>query len=90
LCPHDQTPLKHIKDGISEQLEIIPQQARVIRHVRRVYACPRCDEGLATAAMPPQPIPKSLAAPATLAFIATSTPASMGCRSTASRSYWVD
>ena len=73
ICPHDQTPLKHIKDEISEQLEIIPQQARVIRHVRRVYACPRCDEGLATAALPPQPIPKSLAAPATLAFIATST-----------------
>ena len=71
-CPHDQAPLKHIGDEVSEQLEIIPQQARVIRHIRRKYACPCCDEGLATAPMPPQPIPKSLAAPATLAFIVTS------------------
>jgi len=72
VCPHDQTPLKHIGDEVSEQLEIIPQQARVIRHIRRKYACPCCDESLVTAPMPPQPIPKSLATPATLAFIVTS------------------
>ncbi len=72
VCPHDQTPLKYISDEILEQLEIIPQQVRVLRHIRRKYACPCCDEGLTTASMPPQPIPKSLAAPATLAFIATS------------------
>ena len=72
ICPHDQTPLKHIGDEVSEQLEVIPQQARVIRHIRRKYACPCCDEALATAPMPPQPIPKSLAAPATLAFVVTS------------------
>lgn len=72
VCPHEQTPLKHIGDEVSEQLEIIPQHARVTRHIRRKYACPCCDEGLATAPLPPQPIPKSLAAPATLAFIVTS------------------
>ena len=73
VCPHDQTPLKYIGDEVSEQLEIIPQQVRVIRHIRRKYACPRCDEALATAPLPPQPIPKSLATAATLAFIVTST-----------------
>lgn len=72
VCPHDQTPLKHIGDDVSEQVEIIPQQVRVIRHIRKKYACPCCDEGVATAVMPPQPIPKSLAAPATLAFLITS------------------
>ena len=36
----------------SEQLDIVPQQVRVIRHERVKYACPCCDGGLRLAAKP--------------------------------------
>jgi transposase len=39
--------------------------------VRPKYACPTCKQGVATAALPPQPIPKSIASPALLAHVAT-------------------
>lgn len=71
VCPHDGTALKHIKDEVSEQLDIIPAQAQVLRHVRRTYACPCCERHLATAKKPRQPIEKSLASPRLLALIAT-------------------
>lgn len=71
VCPHDGTALKHIKDEISEQLDIIPAQAQVLRHVRRTYACPCCEGHIATAKKPRQPIEKSLASPRLLALIAT-------------------
>lgn len=71
VCPHDGTGLKHIKDEVSEQLDIIPAQVQVLRHIRRTYACPCCEEHLATAKKPAQPIEKSLASPRLLALIAT-------------------
>lgn len=70
-CPHDGTVLKHIKDEISEQLDVIPAQVQVLRHVRRTYACPCCEQHLATAKKPAQPIEKSMASPRLLAMIAT-------------------
>jgi transposase len=42
VCPHDGSPLKEIGVEASEQLDIIPQQVRVIRHERVKYACPCC------------------------------------------------
>lgn len=71
VCPHDGTSLKHIKDEISEQLDIIPAQAQVLRHVRRTYACPCCEQHIVTAPKPRAPIEKSLASPRLLALIAT-------------------
>lgn len=63
----------HIGDETSEQLDIIPAKIQVIVHVRKKYACQRCDEqGVQTAALPPQPIPKSNATPGLLAHIAVS------------------
>lgn len=44
VCPHDGSVLVEIGVEASEQLDIIPQQVRVIRHERVKYACPRCDE----------------------------------------------
>jgi transposase len=60
VCPHDGAALREIGVEVSEQLDIIPQQVRVIRHERVKYACPCCDGGLRLAAKPPQVIPKGL------------------------------
>ena len=58
-----------IGEEISEQLDIEPAKVRVLRHVRRKYACSHCQQGVKTAALPPQPIPKSLASPGLAAHI---------------------
>ncbi len=41
---------KHaIGEELSEQLEIVPMQIRVIKHVRKVYGCRDCEAALVTA-----------------------------------------
>lgn len=69
ICAHDGEPLVEIGAEVSEQLDIIPAQVRVLRHVRKKYACPCCQQGVKTAALPPQPLPKSMASPGLLAHI---------------------
>ena len=72
VCATDGSPLERIGEEVSEKLEVIPATVQVIRHVRPKYACPGCeDTGVHTAAMPPQPIPCSIASPALLAHVAT-------------------
>jgi transposase len=70
-CPHDGNPLAEIGAVVSEQLDIIPAKIQVIRHIRKQYAC-SCGQCIKTAALPPQPIPKSLASPGLLAHITVS------------------
>jgi transposase len=70
-CPHDGAALREIGVEVSEQLDIIPQQVRVIRHERVKYACPCCDAGLRLAARPAQIIPKGLFTDNALAWMAT-------------------
>ncbi len=71
VCAHDGEPLVEIaREKGAEQLDIIPAQVRVIRHVRVKYACPCCHIGVKTAPMPAQPIPKSIASPGLLAHVA--------------------
>jgi transposase len=70
-CAEDGTQLAVIGQETSEQLDVIPARVRVIRHVRLKYACKTCEEGVAQAPMPPQPLPKSNASPALLATVAT-------------------
>lgn len=72
VCPHDGAALAEIGVETSEQLDIVPQQVRVIRHERVKYACPCCDGGLRLAAKPPQVIPKGLLSEAALAWVITS------------------
>ena len=72
VCAHDGYRLQEIGREISEQLEIIPATIQVLRHVRPKYACPHCKSGVQIAPLPPQPIPKSLAAPGLLAHVAIS------------------
>jgi transposase len=71
VCPHDGTPLERIGEEVSEQLDVIPARVRVLRHIRPKYACPCCRQGVTTAKLPPQPIPRSIASPGLLAHVAT-------------------
>ena len=61
-CPCG-TPMVVIGQQISEQLDIVPMQIRVLRHVRNTYGCPGSIHAPVTAALPPQPLPKSNASP---------------------------
>src|SRR5690606_32317380 len=60
-----------IGEETSEQLEIIPMQVRVIRHIRKTYACKACEAAPVTADKPAQLIEKSLASPSVLAMLLT-------------------
>ena len=70
-CPHHGVELERFGEVTSEQLDVIPATIRVLRHVRGKYRCPHCEGHLRTAAMPAQPLPKSLASPGLLAHVAT-------------------
>lgn len=63
---------KHaIGEEVSEQLEIVPMQIRVIKHVRKVYGCRGCEAAPVTADRPAQLIEKSMASPSVLAMLLT-------------------
>lgn len=61
-------PLVRMGEDVSEQLDIVPATVRVLRHIRFKYACKACEETVVTAALPPQPLPKSNASPDLLAW----------------------
>ena len=61
-----------IGEETSEQLEFIPAKLQVLVHVRKKYACKACEGEMKTAALPPQPIPKSNASAGLLAHVAVS------------------
>ena len=71
VCPHDGSALKEIGVEASEQLDIVPQQVRVIRHERVKYACPCCDGSIKLAARPAQIIPRGLLTEAAMSWIVT-------------------
>ena len=71
VCPRDGVGLVEIGVEASEQLDIIPQQVRVIRHERVKYACPCCDGGIKLAARPPQIIPRGLLTESAQAWVVT-------------------
>ena len=63
---------KHaIGEEVSEQLEIVPMQIRVIKHIRKVYGCRDCETAPVTADKPAQLIEKSMASPSVLAMLLT-------------------
>ena len=65
------TPMVVINRVISEQLDIVPMQVRVLQHIRLVYGCKASEHAPVTAALPPQPLPKSNASPSLLAMLLT-------------------
>ncbi len=72
VCTHDGSALVEIGVEISEQLNIIPQQVRVIQHQRVKYACPCCDESIKVTPAPARIIPKGLLTESALAWVVTS------------------
>lgn len=72
VCPHDGQALVEIGMEISEQLDIIPQQVRVIQHQRVKYACPCCDGSIKVTPAPARIIPKGLLTESALAWCITS------------------
>jgi transposase len=72
ICPHDGSVLVEIGVEVSEQLDIVPQQVRVIRHERVKYACPRCDESLKVTPARSRIIPKGLFTEAALSWFVVS------------------
>lgn len=79
ICPKSGQPLKKISEEVSKQLDIEPMKAVVVVTTRYTYGCDcsACFDGgnaptIKTAPVELQPIPKSMAAPGLLAFIAVS------------------
>jgi transposase len=73
-CGHG---LHRMGEETGEQLEFIPASIKVIEHIRPKYSCRHCEQqGIETpikiAAVPAQPIPKSIATPSLLAQVITS------------------
>ena len=63
------TAMVEIGQDISEQLDIVPMQVRVLRHIRKRYGCPTSQHPPITAALPAQPLPKSNASVDFLAML---------------------
>jgi transposase len=68
-CGHTRTK---IGEEVSEQLEYVPSSLFIIQHARFRYACRACQEHVALADKPPQPIDKGLPGPGLLAQTITS------------------
>ena len=69
-CPCG-TPMIAIGEEVSEQLDIVPMQIRVLRHIRKRYGCPQSTHAPITAALPAQPLPKTNASASLLAMLLT-------------------
>lgn len=71
ICPHDGTALQVIDHETAERYDYVAPQLRVLQEKRLKYACPCCHQGVKIAPLPPQLLPKSMAAPSLLAHITT-------------------
>jgi transposase len=71
-CPDCGHMRVKIGEEVSEQLEYVPASMLVLQHVRFRYACRPCQEHVAIADKPPQPIDKGLPGPGLLAQTITS------------------
>ncbi len=70
-CPECGGALKPLGEDVSEVLEYVPGQLRVIRHVRPKLSCGRCSTIIQSPA-PSRPIAKGLAGPGLLAHVLVS------------------
>lgn len=71
VCAHDGHALVEIGAEVSEQMDVIPEQVRVLQHHRVKYACPCCDQGLTVAAAPARIIPRGLLTERAQAWVIT-------------------
>lgn len=72
VCAEHGCELTPMGEETSEQLQFIPAQVQVTRHICRKYTCQQCEGHVVTARKPPQPIPKSMATASLLAWIVVS------------------
>jgi len=71
ICGQCDSEKQKIGEEISEQLEFVPADLVVKRHIRFIYACPKgCDGEVVTAPVPSKPIEKGIPGPGLLAHIA--------------------
>ena len=61
--------LTHIRDEITEQLDVVPQMTFRVINIRKQYACKGCEETMKLARLPKQPLDKSIATPGLLAAV---------------------
>lgn len=66
------SPLHKIGEETCEQLEVIPANVVVRRHVRLKYGCKKCEDTVLLAKSPSQAIPKSMASAGLLAHVLVS------------------
>ncbi len=71
MCPECGGALRKLGEDVSEILEYVPAQFKVIRHVRPKLSCTRC-ERMVQAAAPSRPIERGLAGPGLLAHVLVS------------------
>jgi transposase len=60
--------LRQFGEDVSEQLEYIPENFKVIRHVRPKFACAACDR-VVEAPAPSRPVERGIAGPSFLAHV---------------------
>ena len=65
------TPMVVIGQEVSEQLDIVPMQIRVLRHIRLRYGCPKSEQAPVIAPPAAQVLPKSNASAGFLAMLLT-------------------
>jgi len=76
ICPDCGSSLHKMGEDVREELKIIPAKAAIVRHVRYVYACRRCEEAsdhvpIVKAEMPEPVIKGGFASPEAVSHIAT-------------------
>jgi transposase len=74
VCPSCSGPLHEMSSEARQEPKIVPTKVSVVKHVRYVYTCRRCDQKetstpVITAKMPKAMLPGSLASPSAAAFI---------------------
>jgi transposase len=71
-CPACECERLRIGEEVTEELDYRPAVLFVRQHVRGKYACPKCEEGVVIAEVPPRPIEKGLPGPGLLAHVVVS------------------
>lgn len=70
-CPHCGGRLRYLGEDVTEELERIPEQFKVIRHVRPKLSCADCSQ-IVQAPAPSRPIERGIAGPGFLAHVLVS------------------
>lgn len=74
VCPCCGDSLHEMSTEVRQEIKVIPAQVKVVKHVRYVYSCRRCEREeintpVVTAAMPAPVLPGSLVSPSAMAYV---------------------